>query len=107
MRRVPMRRRTSISIRGGAVGLPPYSTWTAATNSPMKSERILDSNNVTRAMDRRIELWHEGFSSLPALKAHETRAAALMQSIKDAAGDLVSTISILEERARSTQQRAA
>lgn len=37
--------------------------------------------------DRRIELWNEGFSSLPALKAHETRAAAFMQSIKDAAAD--------------------
>jgi hypothetical protein len=37
--------------------------------------------------DQRIELWNEGFSSLPALKAHETHAVAFMQSIKDAAAD--------------------
>jgi hypothetical protein len=31
--------------------------------------------------DRRIEVWNEGFSSLPPLKAHEIRAAAFIQSV--------------------------
>jgi hypothetical protein len=35
--------------------------------------------------DRLVELWNEGFSSLQPLKAHETRAAAFIQSVKDAA----------------------
>jgi hypothetical protein len=37
--------------------------------------------------DRRARLWNEGFSSLPALKAREARAAAFMQSITEAADD--------------------
>jgi hypothetical protein len=37
--------------------------------------------------DRRIEIWNEGFSLLPALKAHEDRAVTFMQLVKAAAED--------------------
>jgi len=37
--------------------------------------------------DELLKLWNEGFSSVPLLKVHETRATAFIQSVKDAATD--------------------
>jgi len=37
--------------------------------------------------DQLIELWNEGFSTLPPLKAHEPRATAFIQSVKEEADD--------------------